>query len=606
VTLGGPLGGGTQVDVTGSGFVGATRVSVGSVYLERRGSGSGCRLSETGFCVRSDNAISFLSPPAKRAGPVPVAVITPSGASQSGVAITPSQEFDYLRPPRVATVTPSGPPAGGYSVTVEGAGFAAYCGFANAEPALDLCVDGPYGSALVSQVDVGTGAHRTQIPADEVNVLSYSELTFTMPAESGSSGPGSSGPGSSGLGSSAGNGQAAKVSVVVQTVAGSGSGTFSYSSSPRPAPTISSVGPNVGTTYGETPVQLTGTGFSPGMTVAFGGIASNDILSVNAKGTVATVLSPAGGPGQVPVDVITPWGSTERGDSFAGPNQFTYTSTTLPVPTVLDVSSDVGPSRGGTEVTITGSGFFSGGASSAVSAIDFGGAQARKLSCRLDTTCLATLPSHRAGEVAVTVTVRTGSDAVTSVASGGYDRFTYTSGPGVTDVAPPQGPAAGGTKVAITGFDLTGARRVSFGSVGAASFSCTSATSCTAVSAAGSPGPVHVVVTTRAGASPETASSQFTYLAPTVAGVTPDQGPTAGGTRVLITGSGLSGASAVHFGKRSALSFHCVGNTTCTAVSPPDPGAPTDMMGQVDVTVTVKGATSIDTPSDTFTYVTVP
>src|SRR2546427_1462165 len=44
------------------------------------------------------------------------------------------------------------------------------------------------------------------------------------------------------------------------------------------------------------------------------------------------------------------------------------------------------------------------------------------------------------------------------------------------------------------------------------------------------------------------AADQFTYVsAPTVTSVSPTAGPTAGGTSVVITGTNLSGATAVTF-----------------------------------------------------------
>jgi hypothetical protein len=84
--------------------------------------------------------------------------------------------------------------------------------------------------------------------------------------------------------------------------------------------------------------------------------------------------------------------------------------------------------------------------------------------------------------------------------------------PTVTEVSPNKGPEAGGTTVAITGTNLTGASAVSFGGVGAKSFKVNSAKSITAVSPAGS-ATVDVTVTTANGTSPTSAADHFTYLA---------------------------------------------------------------------------------------------
>ncbi|SEG94831.1 IPT/TIG domain-containing protein [Actinacidiphila yanglinensis] len=67
--------------------------------------------------------------------------------------------------------------------------------------------------------------------------------------------------------------------------------------------------------------------------------------------------------------------------------------------------------------------------------------------------------------------------------------------------------------------------------------------------------------------------------------ITPNQGPSGGGTLVTITGTNLSGTTAVRFGTRSATSVTNVSPTQVTAVSPAGNGA-------VGVTVTTAGGTS--------------
>jgi hypothetical protein len=84
---------------------------------------------------------------------------------------------------------------------------------------------------------------------------------------------------------------------------------------------------------------------------------------------------------------------------------------------------------------------------------------------------------------------------------------------------------------------------------------------------------------------------------PTVASVTPSSGSTAGGTSVTITGTGLSGATAVNFGTTAAASFTVTSGTQINAVSPAH-GA-----GAVDVTVATPGGTSATGSADPFSYV---
>jgi len=88
--------------------------------------------------------------------------------------------------------------------------------------------------------------------------------------------------------------------------------------------------------------------------------------------------------------------------------------------------------------------------------------------------------------------------------------------PTVSSVSPNTGPIGGGTSVTVTGSGFTGATTVKFGSAAAVSFSVTSSTTLTAVSPAGSSGPVDVTVTTPAGTSATSAADTFTYGNPVV------------------------------------------------------------------------------------------
>jgi hypothetical protein len=78
--------------------------------------------------------------------------------------------------------------------------------------------------------------------------------------------------------------------------------------------------------------------------------------------------------------------------------------------------------------------------------------------------------------------------------------------------------------------------------------------------------------------------------------ISPNQGSSGGGTLVTITGTNLSGTSAVRFGTRSATAVTNVSPTQVTAVSPSGNGA-------VGVTVTTPGGTSNPIP---FFYVGAP
>ena len=169
--------------------------------------------------------------------------------------------------------------------------------------------------------------------------------------------------------------------------------------------------------------------------------------------------------------------------------------------------------------------------------------------------------------------------------------------PAVTGISPNSGPATGGTPVTITGTNLTGGS-VSFGSIAATGVNC-STSSCSATSPAGS-STVDVTVTTTAGTSTTSSADQFTYQsappppAPTITSISPTSGTTAGGTPVIITGTNLSGATAVKFGSTAAT----VTADTATLITAT---TPTGSAGAVNVSVTTPGGTVADAAA--YTYV---
>jgi len=167
--------------------------------------------------------------------------------------------------------------------------------------------------------------------------------------------------------------------------------------------------------------------------------------------------------------------------------------------------------------------------------------------------------------------------------------------PGVTGISPAVGPDTGGTSVQITGTGFTPGSAVAFGSNVAAHVVLNSSTQITATSPAGF-GTVDVTVTNAAGTSTTSSADQFTYAPPAVTGVAPNQGGTAGGTSVTITGTGFNGASAVDFGTAAASAVSVNSDTQITATSPAGSGV-------VDVTVTTPDGISAIVANDQFTYV---
>ncbi|WP_199848700.1 IPT/TIG domain-containing protein, partial [Streptomyces sp. RTd22] len=187
---------------------------------------------------------------------------------------------------------------------------------------------------------------------------------------------------------------------------------------------------------------------------------------------------------------------------------------------------------------------------------------------------------------------------VTVIGPGGTSNgvtYTYVVSPVLSGVSPNQGPAAGGTSVALTGSGFSGVTAVRFGSVNASSFTVVSPSQIMAVAPPGSAGPVQVTVTGPGGTSN---GVTYTYAAgPVLSAVSPSQGPVSGGNTVTLSGSGFTGATAVQFGSTPAVSFTVGSATQITAV------APTGAAGPVQVTVTGPGGTS---NGITYFYVGLP
>ena len=138
---------------------------------------------------------------------------------------------------------------------------------------------------------------------------------------------------------------------------------------------------------------------------------------------------------------------------------------------------------------------------------------------------------------------------------------------------------------------------MSFGSTAAQSFTVNSATSITAVAPPGT-GTVDVTVTGPDGTSVTSPADQFTYTIvvppPAVTAVSPPTGPVGGGTSVTITGTNLSGATAVSFGA-SPGTITADSSTSVTATSPAGTGT-------VDVTVTTPSGVSPPVAADQFSF----
>ena len=232
-------------------------------------------------------------------------------------------------------------------------------------------------------------------------------------------------------------------------------------------------------------------------------------------------------------------------------------------------------------MNITGTGFLS------VTSVDFGGTAASTYTVNSDTSITASSPVHAAGAS----TVHLGYGGGTVVAG----TFTYIGPPTFTVMTPTSGPTAGGTTVTVTGTNLQGSA-VTVGGLAATNVVVAAdGTSLTFVTPADSAGPAAVVIGAVAGT---VSAGSYTYIAPpTVSGLAPTSGPEVGGTSVVITGTALTGSTAVTFGGVAATSYTVDSPTQITAIAPAGVGA---------VTVSVATVGGSGTSAGAFTYIPSP
>ncbi len=580
----GPLAGGQSVTLTGTNLTGATAVTVG-------GEAAGIQV------VPTATSITIITPPGT-AGPKDIIVTTPGGSA------TLTNGYTYLAAPTLTAVSPDrGPLAGGQSITLTGTNLtgatAVTIGGVAATSvtvvnATTISATTPAGTAGAKDVVVTTPGGSASL----TNAYTYVAAP-TITAISPATGPTAGGQtvtvtGTNLTGATTltiGGAAATSVTVVNDTTitaitpprsvgaknivvsAPGGNATLTNGYTYVAAPNFS-ISPNRGSHAGGAVVAITGSNLSGATAVTFNGVAATS-FTVNSASSI-TATTPPGLTGLRSVVVTTPGGS--------GNSLFRYEAI------VTSVTPATGSVDGGTAITVTGSGF-TGVLDMYVDMPDQsspGGVTS--FTVVNDTTITGVTAATPAGTRVLVFRVpylpNADSIQVTSA------QFTHVPTPQIFSVSPNAGPVAGGTTVTLNGDALTGATAVTFGGVAASAFTVNSANSITATAPAGSAGAVDIIVTTPGGSATE--SNGYTYLAaPTLASISPNAGSPAGGQSVTLTGTNLTGASAVTFDGATAA-FSVVNDTTITATTPAGSAGP------ADVVVTTSGGTA--TLSAGYTY----
>jgi phosphodiesterase/alkaline phosphatase D-like protein len=339
------------------------------------------------------------------------------------------------------------------------------------------------------------------------------------------------------------------------------------------APVITGVSPNKGYYSGGEIIRVTGSGFT-GATVSFGGVAATTV-TVDSD-TSITVVVPAYVDslcqldGYCPTDDVTRDVSVQTGGGTSATtpaDRYTYTYDTSyypysVTPAIESVTPSSGPTVGGTDVHVHGTGFFGG------DQVYFGHdipAQSVRVG---DGGLIATSPAGSAGKVHVIV----GNGGILSPETAA-DLFTYQTAPPppprpvVTGASPSSGSLAGGTTVEITGSVFTGATAVAFGGYPAASFTVKRDSQILAVAPPG-PAPTTGQITVTGPGGESTTSAPYTWVRDVTA-VIPDSGPVTGGNLVELKGSGFGTANAVTFDGIPATHLQVNSDGDLTVTAPP-------------------------------------
>jgi IPT/TIG domain len=170
---------------------------------------------------------------------------------------------------------------------------------------------------------------------------------------------------------------------------------------------VTKLSPKAGLAAGGSSVAITGTGFTGASAVHFGATAATS-FTVNS-GSSITAIAPAGTSGSVDVTVTGPGGTS----ATTSADLYKYKP-----PTVTGVSPKTGPKAGGTSVTITGSGFALGAATT----FKFAASLATSVNCSSTSVCTALTPPHaKAGALDVKAKVASFNSPKNAPA----DHFTY-------------------------------------------------------------------------------------------------------------------------------------------------------------------------------------
>jgi hypothetical protein len=232
-----------------------------------------------------------------------------------------------------------------------------------------------------------------------------------------------------------------------------------FTTARHPTPGVAELSPTAGPIAGGTTVTLTGTELDHVTAVTFGGVAATAMERVS--NATLRVVTPPGTAGDVAVRLEDDQGDEAAAGTFAFVSQ----------PEIVKLGpAKKGPTSGGTEVQIAGSGL------AYAREVLFGGTPATFRIDESGSTIYAAAPAHAAGKYVVTVVSPGGQSSAAKTSM-----FQYI-GLELTSVSPSTGPRAGGAGVTVTGAGFApgqGTTAFVFGKAAATNVACASTTECT-------------------------------------------------------------------------------------------------------------------------------
>jgi hypothetical protein len=302
------------------------------------------------------------------------------------------------------------------------------------------------------------------------------------------------------------------------------------------APTIGLVSPKKGPIDGGTWVLVSGANFASGATVAFGATPAAAVQHINTNALLA--LTAPAAPGYASVKVTNPDGlSSTLSSAF---NFYQLEGEAISLESIAPAG---GPVTGGTMALISGANFQPG------AALYVGGQPASQVKYVSASQLTVTVPPGPVGPADI---VAVNPDGTTAVLASAFAYFEPQAGsappPAIAGVFPEYGPATGDDEVTLLGANFQNGALVFFDAVPVTVVDSQGSGLLTVLTLAHAVGSADVTIVNPDGQTATLADGYVFFVNPPFIGaVSPNQGPTPGGTAVTISGNGFVAGLKVYW-----------------------------------------------------------